>query len=34
VARGVLGEPSVVRVVFEDEQLTLLDRTTRQATAQ
>ncbi len=34
VARGIMSEPSVVRVVFEDEQLTLLERTTRQATAQ
>lgn len=34
VARGILGEPSVVRVVFEDEQPSLLEQTTRQAIAQ
>lgn len=34
VARGILGEPSVVRVVFEDEQPSLLEQAARQAAAQ
>lgn len=34
VARGILAEPSVVRVVFEDEQPSLLEQTTRQAAVQ